>query len=198
MDYSGTGAPAVRLLGCVAALGAAALAAEPAAASVVDFEGQRVEAQEFQEPLGIVAVATATVGSGVEFDDFGTFLNFDIDFGATTIDLISNVEIPAQGGLSFGFNFLDADGAISEIVDVFVIGNPDGYTGLVSDSIRPINGGAGFVIDFDGVGVTQGAELNLGVMFRDSAAVIPLPATLPLALAGFGALAALGRRRRAG
>ena len=72
----------------------------------------------------------------------------------------------------------------------------DGYTGLAPPHPHRADDGNGIVVDFENVGIMAGSRLQIDVTFaQPPSGVIPLPATLPLALGGFALLAGLRRRR---
>jgi hypothetical protein len=190
-----------RRFACAAAIAGAAtvFAAGGAQAAVMNFDGQQIRVTEF---LGDATLPTAEevvlVDESVELSDFGSgsggFLSFDIDIGASTIEFVSNDDIPQAPG-TFGFTFADDMDAIMRILTASVTSS-EGYTGLVQDSVRVVDGGNGIVVDFENVGIAADSRLQIDVAFAESpSGVIPLPATLPLALGGFALLAGLGRRR---
>lgn len=178
----------------VCGLGAIAVANGPVHAAVTDFYGQEVQVSEFLDAV-TTAQETVMVGDNVELEDFGQsaggLFNFDIDIGASTIDIDSLEAFPSGPSLPFGFVFSDVSGTFDSILSA-LIGSSTGFTGLAQNAISVI-GGNEIVVDFEGVGIEDGAALRIDVTFADPA-TIPLPATLPL-LGGLVGFAALGRRR---
>ena len=194
MYFETTSAPAGRLFACAALAVACVTFSTDAAAAVMTFDGETILVTE--EFGGFPdASQEVLVGDGAELLGFGV-LNFDIDIGASSIGLLANSFVPGGGAL-FGFGFADVDMAVSRIVSVSV-GSQSGFSGLDAGNLGIFQNGNKVVVDFGGVAIDQGDSLLIDVTFEDlpTDGVIPLPATLPLALGGLAALAALGRRRR--
>ena len=195
MYFETTSAPAGRLFACAAVAVACAAFSTDATASVMTFDDQTILVTE--EFGGIIATSQEVpVGDGVEIEGVG-FLNIDINIGASSIALLANATIPPGGGL-FGFGFADVDMTVSPIVSV-AVGSQSGFAGLGAANLGITENGNKIVVNFGGVAIDQGDSLLLEVTFEDPSpdGVIPLPATLPLALGGLAAFAALGRRRGA-
>lgn len=187
-----SGGSAGRVLSCVAGAAAGLVLAATAQAATTNFDGQVIRVTD---EIGGFPITTAdvTVGPGVELANFG-FLDFDIDIGATTIDLLANSTIPVGGGI-FGLGFSDVNAMVSSIVSV-MIGSQSGFSGFTAANLGIVDSGNKIVIDFGGVDIVAGDVLLLDVTFKEaSGGVIPLPATLPLLLGGFAALAAFRRSR---
>ena len=76
------------------------------------------------------------------------------------------------------------------------IASSEGFTGIAANTVSVTDDGNGIIVDFEDVGMIAGALMQIDVTFAQApAGVVPLPATLPLALGGFAALAGLRRRR---
>ncbi len=170
-----------------------------AEAAALSFDGQQIRVSEFLgDPEFATAEEVVVANDGVELEDFGFtdggFFSFDIDIGASQIVLVSNQEIQQAPG-TFGFFFADEADSIMRILTAG-IASSEGFTGIAANTVSVTDDGNGIIVDFEDVGMIAGALMQIDVTFAQApAGVVPLPATLPLALGGFAALAGLRRRR---
>ena len=168
-------------------------------ATPMTFEGRSVLVQEFiEEPPFILTELPVTVGPGVELEGFGNSAGgiffFNIDLAATSITLTTIDGFDNDAGI-FGFRFSDAENMIDPFRSATIAASSL-FTGLSDSSVRIVDNEL-IVVDFENVGAEAGATMRIEVEFIDTETpVIPLPATLPLALGGIAALGLAGRLRR--
>jgi hypothetical protein len=189
------------------------LCAFQAPAEASTFQGQTVagelffqfaDGSEFASGLG-----STIIGEGVEFPVTRQFLSFDFGVDTLSVTFDSNVGVP--GAFFFaspfsGWRFTFSDPTFAGMASVRLSGQSAGVLGIPVPSLKDPNtlliNLAGVTFRnwlFEGSDLDSPATATFAVTFVDApTAPIPLPATLPLLLAGLGGLGLMARRDRAG
>jgi hypothetical protein len=160
------------------------------------------------------------VGTTLEVDAFdaglGTLLSADIFYSATAyasgdvscdiacgIAVLARVEVRGPALATVSASAQDQEICQQPPCTLFVeaTANLSGTQAVTGASLAALigTGKLGYVFDIFGGNELQAAEIRITYTYEEAAAVVPLPAALPMLLAGLGGLAAVRRRRgRAG
>lgn len=129
------------------------------------------------------------VGAGAETSYFGN-LEVDVSGNQLTINSLRDADFQSVEAFN-GLRISDVLGAFGDFLSISLVS---------SDFIAPLLSfdAENLYVNFAGSGFTeQGEQVVINFTVADSVAAVPLPASLPLLLAGVGGFAALRRRRKA-
>ncbi len=181
---------------CFAAIVAFGIPAVSASAATLDGATIRATASfpVLAGPTVTGGPVDAVVGAGVEFStgQFGAFFGPSFDFSGSTLT-ITHLLTGHQAADFNGYTFNDVLGVLGDFTGFSILSDNTGLFDLTRISFDAENLFVNFQsLSFEGFEETPTIVLGIEV---GGPAPIPLPASLPLLVAGLGALAFARRRR---
>lgn len=139
----------------------------------------------------------AVVGPGVEFvdGDFGSFFGPSFDFAGDLLT-ITHAQTSHSSGTFNGYIFNDLNNALNDFNAFSIVSDSTGF--FSSDPSRIFFDADNLFVNFESLSFagTNNPTIQLRIGNAGDTSVIPLPATLPLLLAGFGVLVGARKLRR--